>query len=171
MLKLKLQYFGHLMGRNDSLEKTLMLGKIKGRRRRGWQRMRCWMVSLTWWTWVWVSSGSWWWTGKPGLLQSMGAQSRVRFLHCKVNFFFSCFPRWLLWKQIHYMQSTPRSEELTSLLFLFKFLFSNLLFQTEQLNWEVIRKCQYLNKNTCYIFKCPKWIETQRKKICHICGW
>ena len=41
MLKLKLQYFGHLMRRTDSLEKILMLGKIEGRRRRGWQRMRC----------------------------------------------------------------------------------------------------------------------------------
>ena len=41
MLKLKLQYFGHLMQRTDSLEKTLMLGKIEGRRRRGRQRMRC----------------------------------------------------------------------------------------------------------------------------------
>ena len=41
MLKLKLQYFGHLMRRTDSLEKTLMLGKIEGRRRRGQQRMRC----------------------------------------------------------------------------------------------------------------------------------
>ena len=41
MLKPKLQYFGHLMDRADSLEKTLMLGKIKGRRRRGQQRMRC----------------------------------------------------------------------------------------------------------------------------------
>ena len=40
MVKLKLQYFGHLMGRTDSFEKTLMLGKIEGRRRRGWQRMR-----------------------------------------------------------------------------------------------------------------------------------
>ena len=40
MLKLKLQYFGHLMRRADSLEKTLMLGRIEGRRRRGWQRMR-----------------------------------------------------------------------------------------------------------------------------------
>ena len=40
LLKLKLQYFGHLMQRTDSLEKTLMLGKIKGKRRRGWQRMR-----------------------------------------------------------------------------------------------------------------------------------
>ena len=41
LLKLKLQYFGHLMRRTNSLEKTLMLGKIEGRRRRGWQRMRC----------------------------------------------------------------------------------------------------------------------------------
>ena len=41
MLKLKLQYFGHLIGRTDSLEETLMLEKIKGGRRRGWQRMRC----------------------------------------------------------------------------------------------------------------------------------
>ena len=48
------------------MEKTLMLGKIEGRRRRGRQRMRCWMASLTQWTWIWVNSGSWWWTGKPG---------------------------------------------------------------------------------------------------------
>ena len=46
MLKLKLQYFGHLMQRVDSLEKTLMLGKIEGRRRRGWQRMR-WLDGIT----------------------------------------------------------------------------------------------------------------------------
>ena len=76
MLKLKLQYFGHLMWRVNSLEKTLMLGRIESKRRRGWQRMR-WMASLTWWAGVWASSGSWWWTGKPGVLQSMGLQ-RVR---------------------------------------------------------------------------------------------
>ena len=46
MLKLKLQYFGHLMQRTDSLEKTLMLGKIEGRRRRGWQRMK-WLDDIT----------------------------------------------------------------------------------------------------------------------------
>ena len=56
MLKLKLQYFGHLMWRTDSLKKTLMLGKIEGRRRRGWE---CWMASLTRWMWVWANSGSW----------------------------------------------------------------------------------------------------------------
>ena len=72
MLKLKLQYSGHLIRRTDSLEKTLMLGKIEGRRRRRWQRMRCWMASPTWWAWVWASSGNWWWIGRPGMLQSMG---------------------------------------------------------------------------------------------------
>ena len=46
MLKLKLQYFGHLMQRTDSLEKTLMMGKIEGRRRRGRQRMR-WLDGIT----------------------------------------------------------------------------------------------------------------------------
>ena len=76
MLKLKLQYFGHLMRSVDSLEKTLRLGGIGGRRRRGWQRMR-YLASPTWWTWVWVNSGSWWWIGRPGVLQFMGSQ-RVR---------------------------------------------------------------------------------------------
>ena len=70
MLKLKLQYFGHLMQRADSFEKTLMLGKIEGRRRRGLQRMR----QLDGWTRVWVDSGSWWWTGQPGMLRSIGLQ-------------------------------------------------------------------------------------------------
>ena len=71
MLKLKLQYFVYLMWRTDSLEKTLMLGKTEGRRRRGRQRMR-WLDGITTqWTWVWVNYGSWWWTGRPGLLQSM----------------------------------------------------------------------------------------------------
>ena len=75
MLKLKRQYFGHLMWRADSLEKTLMLGKIEGRRRRGWQRMR-WLdgITDTQRTWVWVNSGSWWWTGRPGVLRFMGSQ-------------------------------------------------------------------------------------------------
>ena len=51
MLKLKLQYFSHLMWRTDSLEKTLTLGKIEGGRRRGWQGRDGWMASLTRWTW------------------------------------------------------------------------------------------------------------------------
>ena len=77
MLKLKLQYFGHLMRRADSLEKTLMLGKIEGRRRRDDREWDGWMASLTRWTWVWVNSRSWLWTGKSGMLQSVGSQ-RVR---------------------------------------------------------------------------------------------
>ena len=63
MLKLKPQYFGHLIRNTDSFEKTLMLGKIEGRRRRGQQRMR-WLDGITTqWAWVWVNSGSWWWQG------------------------------------------------------------------------------------------------------------
>ena len=74
MLKLKLQYFGHLMGKADSLEKTLMLGKIEGRRRRGWQRMR-WLDGITdSMDWVWVNSGSWWRTGRPGVPWFMRSQ-------------------------------------------------------------------------------------------------
>ena len=77
MLKLKVQYFGHLMRRVDSLEKTLMLGGIGGRRRRGRQRMR-WLDGITdSMDIVWVNSGSWWWTGRPGVLRFMGLQ-RVR---------------------------------------------------------------------------------------------
>ena len=74
MLKVKLQYFGHLMRRADSLEKTLMQGKIEGRRRRGQQRMK-WLDGITTqWTWVWVNSRRCWWTGRPGVLQFMGLQ-------------------------------------------------------------------------------------------------
>ena len=74
MLKLKPQYFDQQMQRTDSFEKILMLGKIEGKRRRGWQRMR-WLDALpTPWTWVWVNSGSWWWTGKPGVLRFTGSQ-------------------------------------------------------------------------------------------------
>ena len=71
MLKLKLQYFRHLMWRNESLQKTLMLGKIEGRKRRGRQRIK-WLDGKL--DGVWTSSRSWWWTGKPGMLQSMGLQ-------------------------------------------------------------------------------------------------
>ena len=70
MLKLKLQYFDHLIQRADSWEKTLMLGKTEGRRRRGWQRRQ--LASLMQWTWTWASSGGWWGTGRPGVLQSIG---------------------------------------------------------------------------------------------------
>ena len=74
LLKLKFQYFGHLMWRTDSLKKTLMLGKIEGGRRRGRQRMR-WLPGITdSMDMSRVVSGSWWWTGKPSVLQSMELQ-------------------------------------------------------------------------------------------------
>ena len=63
-LMLTFQSFGHLMQRTDLLEKTFMLWKVGGS---GWDD---WMASLTGLTWVWASSGSWWWTGRPGMLQS-----------------------------------------------------------------------------------------------------
>ena len=77
MLKLKLYSFGHLMQRVDSLEKTLMLGGIGGRRRRGRQRMR-WLEGIT--DLMYLSLGELQelgWTGRPGVLQFMGSQ-RVR---------------------------------------------------------------------------------------------
>ena len=74
MLKLKLQYFGHLMQRVESLEKIWCwegLGAGGEGDDRGWDG---WMASLTRWTCVWVNSGSWWWTGRPDVLQFMGSQ-------------------------------------------------------------------------------------------------
>ena len=74
MLNLELQYFGHLMGRTYSFEKTLMLGKIECGRRRGQQRMR-WLFGITNSMDMSLSnSRRWWRTGKSGMLQSMGSQ-------------------------------------------------------------------------------------------------
>ena len=78
MLKLKLQYFGHLMWRTDSFEKTLMLGKIEGWRKRGRQRMR-WLGGITDLMDMSLNKlGSWWWTEKPSVLWSMGSQRVTR---------------------------------------------------------------------------------------------
>jgi len=77
MLKLKLQYFSQLIWRTDSLEKTWCWERLEvggEGDNRGWDG---WIASPPWRTWVWASSRSWWWTGKPGVLQSMGSQ-RVR---------------------------------------------------------------------------------------------
>ena len=74
MVKLKLQYFGHHMRRADSLERLWCwegLGAGGGGDERGWDG---WKASPTRWTWVWVNSRSWWWTGMPGVLQFMASQ-------------------------------------------------------------------------------------------------
>ena len=94
MLKLKLQYFGHLIQRVYSFEKTLMLTKSKVGGQgddRGWDG---WMASPTQCTWVWVNSGSWWWTGRPGVLQFMESQ-RVR--HNWVTELNWCFTLGFFW--------------------------------------------------------------------------
>ena len=86
MLKLKLQYFGHLMQRADPFEKTLMLGKLEGRRRRGWQRMK-WLDSITDSMDMGLgNSGSWWWTGRPGVLHSIGSQGVGHDWATKLNY-------------------------------------------------------------------------------------
>ena len=105
-LKLKLQYFGHLVRRVDSLERLWCwegLGAGGEGDDKGWDG---WMASPTQWMWVWVNSRSWWWTGRPGMLRFMGSQ-RVRhdwaaelnwilLLSNLVAFYFFCF----LWLEI-----------------------------------------------------------------------
>ena len=93
MLKLKLQYFGHWTGRTDSFEKTLMLGKIEGGRRSGWQRMR-WLDGNTGSMHLNLSKlWSWWWTGKPRVLQSMGSK--------RVGHKWATELNWSLWASSH----------------------------------------------------------------------
>ena len=74
MLKLKLQYFGHLMRRAESLEKTLMLENTEAGGEGGNRGWDGWMASPTEWTWVCVDFRSWWWTGRPVVLEFMGSQ-------------------------------------------------------------------------------------------------
>ena len=74
MLKLKLPYFGHLMRRADSLENLWCWERLRAGGEgddRGWDG---WMASPTQWIWIWMHSGSWWWAGRPGMLQFMGSQ-------------------------------------------------------------------------------------------------
>ena len=74
ILKLKLQYFGYLMRRAGSFKRPWCWERLRAGGEgdsRGWDG---WIASSTQWTWVWVDSGSWWWTGRPGVLQFMGSQ-------------------------------------------------------------------------------------------------
>ena len=74
VLKLKLQYFGRLMRRTDSFEKIWCWERLRAGGEGDDRRWDGWMASPTSWTWVWVGSRSWWWTGKPGMVQSMELQ-------------------------------------------------------------------------------------------------
>ena len=74
MLKLKFQYFAHLMQRVDSLERLWIREGLWARGEGDDREWDGWIASLTQWTWVCVDSGSWWWTGGPGVLQFMGSQ-------------------------------------------------------------------------------------------------
>ena len=113
MLRLKLQYFGYLMQRVDLLEKTVMLGGIRGRRRRGWQRMR-WLDGITD-SMYWVNSRSWWWTGRPDVLQFMGSQKVGQDWATEMNWseltFYFAFLYSLMWLNLLlHPTPTPRQQ-------------------------------------------------------------
>ena len=90
---LKLQYLGHLMQRTDSCEKTLMLERLKAAGEIDNRGSDGWMALPTWWTRVWVKSGSWWWTGKLGVLPFVGSQNRTRLSDwIELSWLYSKFP-------------------------------------------------------------------------------
>ena len=74
ILKMKLQYCGHLMRRADSFERPWCWERLRAGEEGDDREWDGWMASPTQWTWVWVDSSSWWWTGRPGVLQFMGLQ-------------------------------------------------------------------------------------------------
>ena len=93
MLKLKLQYFGHLMKELTHWKRLWCWDRLKAGGEGENRRWDGWMASPTWWTWVWERSRSRWWTGKPGVLQSMGSQrvsyhweTELNFLFCLIDF-------------------------------------------------------------------------------------
>ena len=117
MLKLKPQYYGLLMRRANSVENTLMLGKLKAGGEGDDRGRDGWMASLTRWTWAWASSGSWWRTGKPGVLQSMGLHrvghdwvtEQQQSLKWKAGHLLACHRVWI-WKWNHGLNYFPTSK-------------------------------------------------------------
>ena len=117
MLKLKLQYFGYLMQKAGFC--ILDLGKGYWKRSWCWERLKAggkggdrgwddWMASPTQWPWIWASSGRWWWTGKPGVLWSMGSQSTGHTLVAEQQHLnFILFP----WSFCHQLHQLPSPQE------------------------------------------------------------
>ena len=113
------QYFGHLMQRTNSSEKTLMLGKIEGRREgegRGWDG---WMTSPTQWTWAWASSRCWWWTGKPDMLQSIGSQRVGNDWETELNWILPLSQTQVNNKRWYVLNNFPNYQKLIIILVLF----------------------------------------------------
>ena len=108
MLKLKLQYFCHLMRRTNSLEKTLMLGKIKGRRKSVCQRMRL-FYGLTDLDMNLNNLQKWWCIAKQGMLQFMGLQSQTRLSDWTELLYWLCQSLWLCGSQ-QTMENSSRDE-------------------------------------------------------------
>ena len=139
MLKLKLQYFGHLVWRVDSLERTLMLGGIGAGGEgddRGWDG---WMASLTRWMWVWVNSGSWWWTERPGMLRFMGSQRVGHDWATDLNWTSSLYSSPLLFSSISLPHTSPhpipQKENLTSWLGHIDLTFAEALYERNRILW------------------------------------
>ena len=102
MLRAKLQYFGHLMQRADYWKRPWCWEGLRAGGEGDYGGWAGWMASLNQWTWVWVDSGSWWWTGRPGVLQSMGSQSWTRLSNWTEQSWrrmqlWNCFLRLHLW--------------------------------------------------------------------------
>ena len=101
------QYFGHLMQRADSFEKTWCWGRLRAGGEgdhRGWDG---WMASPTQCTWVWVGSRSWWWAGRPGVLRFMGSQNRTQLSDCtELN--------WINWSLTMYGRKKSVSHSVVS---------------------------------------------------------
>ena len=125
MLKLKLQYFGHPMQRSDSCEKTVMPGKIEGRRRRGRWRMR-WLDGITDSMDMVLGrlQSSWWWTGRPGMLRFMGSQRVWHDWAIELNW--TEFNKLMIYKCIHiFTISKLQHNTRWHYEFIFNWLFKN----------------------------------------------